>query len=606
MKTRMVRISLLCLLLPVTPLVSAELEPRLPEETLLYAKWSGRSLTFDGSRFGQLLLDPQVEELMGFFRAMVRENVPDETGRQIVDHLWSAAGLAWQHPSAAAVYDITPQGVSAVLLIDLGQDRPAVQNELDTVLSLTSGPEGRERTTVQVGPNKYTLLSGKEKGRELALGYIGDLFFLTVGPGQAKALLERTVSQSLAVNEKFAACMQAVGGDNLQIALYVDVERIVSQVEAIASPEKATTAPQTSPAMSEIRLTADALGLGNLQALAGAVRVVDKNLYTKIRLFTPAPHRGLLLGLAGAPLTEADLASVPDDADLVVAVNASPAAMHLELCRMLKQIDPRAEMALDEILAAGQKALDLDIQTDLLEPLGDTWVFSVAPSQGGPIVGSMLSVDVKDETALRATLAKLEALVPSPATQPTTQPTSRPRSRPVAARIQTRKVGDTEIHYLRTVAPGKGMIFLPAWAIHNGRVYLALWPQVIASALENPTSPLTASEAFQAQRSRLAPNGSALVYVNTPQILQKLYPLFLIGGTALMNHLAYQARTATPVPLLPGSLNDILRHITPQISVISHDEQGITFEGYGAVPSILPGLPVLVGTGAAVLLPALK
>lgn len=602
MKTRIALIVLGCLLM-AGPVTAAELESHLPAETLVYLQWSGRSLTFDGSKFGQLILDPQMKELMVFFRGLAEENIRDEKGKKVFDKAWGCMRIAWQHPMVAGVYDINKKGASVVVLIDLGEDKAAFEKEFQAILDLMPKRDGEEPAAVQVGEGSYTLLPVPGP-LEPACGYLGNVFFFTMGPGQAKALLERKAEASLVTNKNFQERMKAVGGENVQLAIYADIETITKQVEAILpkpKPAVATTTAASQPA-STVSGIKDALGVGKLQAVAGTVRVVDKGMYTKFRIFTPAPHRGLLLPLAGATLTEADLVGVPEDVDLAVAANISPKAVYNEVRRALKQIDPHTDRMADGAVAAMEKELEISLEKDLLDALGDTWVFSMAPSQGGPLISSMLSVEVTDAKKLQAFITKMESLLPPPPKAPQTAPRRHRRRRP-AARIGKMKVGDTEIRYLRIPGEGPGMAFLPAWAIHKNRLYLALWPQVIASALENDTKPLTAGAAYQTLRKRFSPHGSALVYVNTPEIMKKLYPLQLVGGTLLMNAIAAKTRTEQPIPLWPGSLNGILKYLLPQMNVISHDAQGITFEGYGTTPSILPAMPAVMGMGAFVAIP---
>ncbi|MBN1554944.1 MAG: hypothetical protein JXA11_09375 [Phycisphaerae bacterium] len=603
MQSRVVLSVLGCLVFAVPAAAAADLAAHLPAETFVYLQWSGRSLTFDGSKFGQMILDPEVEELVTFFRGMIEENIRDEKGKAVFEKAWNLVRIAWQHPMAAGLYDIHARGASLAFLIDLGEDQPAFEKEFQALLELLP-PDAQEKlATAQVGENHYTYITDLEQV-EPSFGYFGNLFFFTIGPGQAKALLERKPDASLQANKKFQERMQVVGGENVQLSVYADIESIVAKVENLFPAP--TTAPTTEPAKSvhpARRITA-ALGVDKLQAVAGTVRVVDKGMYTKLRLFTPAPHRGLLLPLAGTTLTDAALSHVPADADIAVAVSLSPKALYDEIRGMIRRIDPRTDKIAAGAVAMLEKKLDFSLETDLLANLGDTWVYSVSPSQGGPFVGSMITVDVRDAEKLQAFIDKLEKKLLPPTTAPRDdQPIyRRPRLQPG---IGVMNSGDTKIHYLRIPIEGPGMAFLPAWALHENRLYLALWPQVIASALRNPTEPLTQSAEYQALRKRFAPNASMMIYVNTPEIMKKLYPLQLVGGTLLTNLIAEKARTTQPIPLWPGSLQSVLQYLIPQMNVLSHDAEGITFEGYGTCPSLLPTAPVVMGAGAAAAIPAI-
>ena len=70
------------------------------------------------------------------------------------------------------------------------------------------------------------------------------------------------------------------------------------------------------------------MGIGEASAIVSSMRVVDRGLYTKTRILSPGPHRGLMMMLAGQPLTSADLAMVPADADFFAAAKVDPAALN--------------------------------------------------------------------------------------------------------------------------------------------------------------------------------------------------------------------------------------------------------------------------------------
>lgn len=578
--------SVLLCLLPAGFCRAGSLDSRLPAETLVYLEWSGRSLTFDGSRFGQMILDPEVKDLANFFRTAIQENIREERGRAAFEKLWNCAALAWQHPMAAGIYHIRKEGVSLVFLIDLGDDKPAFEKEFQEIPDLIPPKEKENVRTVQTGQAIYTRLPGPES-LEPTFGYLGNIFFFTLGPEQAQALLDRKSEASLSANARYQQRMKVVSGEDVQLAIYVDVESLLAETESLLPKETPTTSPSTAPATeateNSVRRILLALGVDNVQALAGTVRIVEKGMYSRFRLFAPAPHQGLLLPLTGAPLTDADLAGVPADADLAAAINLSPKAAYDELRRVLKDIDPLLEQGLQGAVATLENHWNFSLENDLLANLGDTWVYSVSPSQGGPLVGSMITVEATNPEKLQAFIDNLErTLLPPPPTQ--TRPASRQPNRQPQARIGTMKVGETEIHYLRSPGKGFGMAFLPAWAVHKNRLYLALWPQVIASAMENSASPLTESPDYQILRKRFSPAASALLYVNTPEIMKKLYPLQLIFGTLLMNAAAEKTTSAEAVPLWPGSLPGVLKYLTPHMSVVSHDAEGITIEGYGTCP----------------------
>ncbi len=63
----------------------------------------------------------------------------------------------------------------------------------------------------------------------------------------------------------------------------------------------------------ELKSRLEALGLAKLSYISAAMRVVDRDFYTKIRIAVPPPHSGLPLLLSGPAITAEDLAAPPAD-----------------------------------------------------------------------------------------------------------------------------------------------------------------------------------------------------------------------------------------------------------------------------------------------------
>jgi len=615
------------------------LSDRLPAETLLYVGWAGRSLIFDGSAAGQLLDEPGVEEIFAEIRKLLAGQMRGKQAK-VFREAWAMAGIAWQRPAAIALTDLKggPGGLpdpSVALLIDLGRDREEFQVHLSRMLQSLAAD-------VEPGPDKegqqstYQVIKGRRGRPDISFGFVENVFFAAIGPETAKRLTGLTPDKSLAADkEKFAPCWKAVGGENEQLAFYVDMKALVDRMDSISSGAPGRGAAPRTQSVSAIRKIIDALGVGKVEALAGSTRIVDRGMYTKVRLFTPAPHRGLLMPLAGPALGEADLAGVPQDADFVCAMRLSPEALWAEIRRVARRIDPKTEDELLRQVADIEKDLNVSISKDILGSLGETIVLAGAPSQGGFLTGTLLSITAKDPATLSAALAKIEAFFAKQLAGPPgagragfwTCPMhpqvrlGRPgkcpscqmdliaarRRRGRRARIETIKVARTEIRYLAG-SMGFPLPVAPAWAIHKDKLYIAAWPQVIASAIQNDGRgrPITREENFQKARSRISRKASALFYFNTPRILRQTYHALLVGWT--MGATAVTANT--PVSAKPGWLPPLAtleKHLWPEISGITADEGGITFEGYGSLPAGGAAfMPLASPLSVATLLPALS
>jgi len=553
------------------------LADKLPAGSLVYVAWAGRSLTFDGSMFGQLLNDPGVGRIFSALRSGLEKEIGEGEEREAFGHAWEMARIAWQHPLAVALIDLKPGQREPLpemaAVIDLGKDVDEFRKHLDGLLALAK--DEVQFTEAAAGQVKYYRFQPRG-GPQLAYGFLGNLMFWAVGEGVPERLAQLAAPKALPADKKFAACMKSVTGKDVQLAYYADVAGIVERLGKLLPPDKGGEGG--SPAR-QVQKLVDAIGLGKVTAAAGAVHVVDRGMYGKARLFSPAPHQGVLLPLAGTPITDADLAGVPEDTDVLAVVKLSPSAAYAELRRAIKAVEPEADQQFAQAMGQLEEELGFSLTRDVFPSLGDTWVLASAPSQGGFLTGTLLTAAVKDAPKLAAAIKKVEA---------------RAAQEGPKGLLQTVKEGRTEIRYLALGATGETAPVAPAWALHKGRFYLAAFPQVIQSAVaENGKKSVAQSPAFRAARGRIAGKPSILLYANPPKIVEQVYHWALIGWTLAANALTEE----TGVPVQPSWLppmSSIKKYLWPQVCAVSSDPKGITVESYGSLPPVSVVAPLLL------------
>ena len=576
---------------------------RLPADATVYVGWAGRNLAFDGSMLGQMLNQPVMKELAGSIGGAILSALPDEQSRALAGHGLAMLSIAVQHKMALCMTDLTPAGTPpiphAALLVDLGKDRQVFSEHLDALLAAA-----REKMSFGEGTVAgvtYKTFQPRPNMPVFAFGYIADTLFVTVGAEMPAKLigLASAADSSLLNAPKFTAAYREVAGENEQYAVYVDVPAVKAMMEqAIAH------AGGTSP--ERVDKIVNALGLGKVSSVVSAVRVVDRGMYAKTRIATPAPHQGWLMLLAGEPMTAGDLSIAPADADLVVAWKLNPSALLPEIKRVLAAIDEEAGARLAGVLAQADQQLGFSLESDLLAHMGDQWTLVSAPSLGGFLTGTAVVVQLKDQAKFAATLAKAEALARAMMAPPASAddqqdppPTQRRRLHSPAMRTFT--VGPTKITYLQV--PEGPVPIAPAWAVHQGNLIIAAWPQVVAALVEGtPTGGLDADPAFQAAFKRITGRPGIVAYANLPKILGQTYSLPLVGWTVAANLLQGQGAGGRPdwLPSLPA----IQKYLRPCIWAISADETGITEEAYGSGIAMIAS-PAGTALGVSVLLPAL-
>jgi len=582
MKTRAnLVLAAVCVCAGVLPAwAAAPLAERLPGRPLVYVGSAGRNLPFDGSMVWQLLNEPLVTKALSAAHDLALRDMEVDEERRAFGHAWEMGRIAIQHTAAAVLIDLAkgedgPMPTGA-LLVDLGKDREAFAKQLDGLLDLIK--EDMPFAAATVGKVPYHVHKPRH-GPHLAYGYLENVLFVTVGEGAPAKLLNLAPTACLSKDARFSQCMKAVGDQDVQFGYYVDTLALTRKIEQLLPPGEGAEGAK-SPA-EQVRQVVAALGLERVSAVAGTMRVVGRGMYCKARIFSSAPHRGLLLPLAGAPITDAELAVAPADTDILAVAKVSPAAVYDELRRVIKAIEPSADEQLARELGQAEDDLGLSLRRDVLTSLGETWVLSMAPSRGGFLTSLLLTAQVKDAAKLSAAIRKIEAKLPPPTT-PAGE--GQPPQRRSGPSIQVLKAGRLEIHYLAVAQRHGPWPVAPAWAIHKGRLYLAGYPQVIQAAVaQNGAAPITQDATYRKARSRLAGKPSMLVYSNVPKITRQVYHWGLIGWTLAANTLAAETGAEVQPAWLPP-LSSVEKYLRPQICAVSSDAKGISFEGHGSFP----------------------
>ena len=588
---------------------AAPLAEQFPASSLAYYGWAGKTKAFDQSVFGQMLAEPQLAGLLKSLSTAAGA-IEGKAQKQIVlAQVLAMAEVAWRHPAAAALMDVQigrgGPAPSLALLLDLGEDRQTFDLHLQELLKLLPEPP-KEQTEGSVTFQSVAL----NPQTPLVFGYRGNVFFLGVGTDVVKKLLNVTAEKSLAASAKFGKCLAAVGGADPQAVFYVDIADIYAFVDQLMPPPSTQPADDADPASpaegprakNEFRRTLAVLGLDKVTALAGTMRIVDRAMYTRAKLFSPAPFEGLLAPANAKPLTDADLAKLPADCDLACVSQFSALDMLKEIRKMARNHSGFTAKVFEDGLDKIEKETGVNLQKDVLANLGETWSLSSAVSQGGFMTGTVLTVKVKDAQKLTAAIAKLETYMDQQTRQLAAGKTPGPGFpwKPSFA-MGVSRYGNVDVHYLSS---GMLMLAAPAWAIDGDTLYLAPWPQVIASSVNREGGkPLTQSEEFLSVRKKLADKPIFLCYENTPNMMKQMYGAVLIYGTmgasALKQFVGIDAS-----PTLVPTIDAIQKNLGPSASAISADDGGIVFESYSSTPfgAISTG-PMLTGVSAAALFP---
>lgn len=569
----------------------APLADRLPAGTLIYVGWGGAPPLPAESRLAKLLGGAEGASLAQspLGKALLEKAPPGK--RKLAEHAIEIAAILARRPAALALIDVHQRPgddplLMAAVLIDLGKRRAEFARHLDAVLAEVAENLPLEDGTV--GDVKVKTMP--TPAGPFTMGYIKDVFFVAVGEGLPETLIKMDPAKSLLKDELFDQAIGAVASKRPLLTVFVNAAGVMDRAAPLIDAELRRKGEQV-----RFRQIVNALGVGGTRAMALAVNQVDRGLYIKMRVLSPAPHRGLLMPFAGKPLTDADLAGVPADADFLAAVNLSVADLLKEVVRVVKELDPEKGRQIEQQLKSVTLPPDVSVVDDLIASLGETWVLSSARSQGGLLTGTLLTVTVKDERKLTEALAKIErAFQPQPADEG-----AAPRGPFTIRRMSTPKV---DIRY--AAFQGMPIPAAPAWAIHKGRLYVAAWPQVIQAAVENAgKEPLTQTPMFAKLRAKISRRPCMLSFTNTPKLIGELYPLILLGWSAACNMVPLEMAGLIDQGWLP-TITELVKATDPEITAISSDKNGITLESYGSAPAVSM-MTAGSALSVAILMPAL-
>ncbi len=326
-------------------------------------------------------------------------------------------------------------------------------------------------------------------------------------------------------------------------------------------------------------------------------------------------NAGISRGTGATPRIDrvgTDCQALSDDILLTIPKNATMAgATHFNLDGLITALrsavtnfSPDAAKQVDQAFTQANQIIGLDIQKDLLATLGDEWCYYTDPTvAGNGSVGITLVNHLKDAAKAEESLEKLEMNFNHFIVEQVKH-----EHAPITLAFRHAKLGEATVHYL-------GMPLLtPAWAIHDGNLYVAFYPEIAAAAanhVANKGEPITENPEFMALYRRLGEHpASSFQFVDLPRLVPNTYP-----GWLLMSHIANAGDlfgVPAPLMILPP-LKGLMEHLSPAGGMSWTDDAGLHFRALSPFPGseLLASDPTSVTSAevplmVSILLPALN
>jgi hypothetical protein len=547
-----------------------------PEECSLYVSWAGMAdpdATTKNST-EQLLAEREMQQFFKQVEAAIGagllNDARDNEGRKVIavegPKLFKAL---LTRPTAAFLGDIKvagggPPSISGGLIVSTGDQTAALMASLARIEQAIG-----DLNEVEAGGQKWKEFPVPDGAPRLVWGFKGKYFILGIGEGGIEGILKRARGEA---PKWLTAVRERIKVPRFSSMIYVNVKKLA------AIPGQAGAPPQFAMAVK-------ALGLGNISHLASVTGLDDSGCVTRSHIALDGQAEGLLKLAAGRPLTAADLAPIPADANLAIALRLDPEKVFRAVKEIATTIEPRAGEALDTELDQAQEALGIDFSKDVFQAVGDTWRIYNSPSDGGLIfTGLTAVVDVRNAENLRKALTKIEEAAQKAAGS-RAEPDDFGRT-PRHVTVKHFEHHKQTVYFLNFV--GDESPVSPAWCVTDKELIVSLFPSHVKSYLDRGSNfkPITNVPAVAAMFTADRPP-TFLAYHDTREAVKLIYPIAQIGANLLTGELQ---RSGAKIDMAAfPSLSAILPHIQPTTSTFAPVKDGFEVTTHQTVPVAFGG-----------------
>jgi len=498
------------------------------------------------------------------------------------------AGYANSHLAAvlkdSRFIDFVDQTLPA-MGVAIGQRSPEYRSlamaSLDVIRAAIRHPTAVFETTADGKPRVAICIRGGEDSKTLiksmqalaeqlpldmapAARQEGDLAILTFNYAADALVLSTESTGSLATSPAFKAAISR-GVADPAVVTYADAKALRAMIDGLVHSEAAEAS------WSGYTKAMDASGLSGVRSFAYVAGFDGRDWRTDIFVDAPQPRTGLLALSESKPFSPDLLKRVPADAYGVTALRLDPAKLVATIRSIAIAANPQAGDLFDKALGAATIAIGKNVQTDLLEPLGDEWAVYNAPEvagsgPSGAVLVNKLDNPLKEKQALYALTTFLSNSARTFLGRKGINITS-----------HTTQIDGMTISYFGTP------VFSPAWTIKDGYLYVGLYPQAVLEAARYNGRSIGESDAFAQSRKAVGGNApAAFSFTDTRATMPDGYATaLLLGRTALGFNEMFLAPTNEPFfpPLGP-----VMAEAAPVGTAAWGDEAGLHWRSHSPYP----------------------
>jgi hypothetical protein len=464
-----------------------------------------------------------------------------------------------------------PPEISATLVVNLGKKKGVVEDSLHKLQSIV--PESARKSTEIAGTRAHQIQLGPEVPAFTWL-IRGNYLIAGVGDDGITGVFERA---STPPPKWFASLKKNLPVERRSTVSYLNVESLVNKLAPMGGPE--------------VKTVLDAAGLDGVKSLSSVTGLEGTGFVGRSLLEARGQPEGILEVVAGEPLTAEDLAPIPADSTLALALRFD-AAKALDLfLSTVEKVEPglREEMmeGMDEI----NEELGIDVRADILASLGDVWCAYNSPGEGGLILtGLTATVAVKDRSRLQRAHDRFVGVLRAEMRGPDDGRRHR------GPRIKEMEVAGEDVFVLTGI--DDEFPFAPSWCLTDTHFVFAAFPQNIKAMLardENYKSLASAPEVAPLLAEGTGP--TLLFYQDTPELFRLGYPLMQMLA-AVASQEFQEEGLDVDVSLLPTA-SSILPHLRPGVTMMQRTNAGLMLETRQTLPGGNVGatIPLLGAVG---------
>ncbi|MBP7933195.1 MAG: DUF1559 domain-containing protein [Phycisphaerae bacterium] len=587
------------------PAVSAgEMSDLFPEGTILYLNWPGLdqlSQSCEDTALGRIMAEPQMaplrEKLMPALVALIKKQAASQAEEELAGVACDLARSLGKYPFAVGLGSVGGGGtmVDAALVVRAGKDAPKLQDQVEKLARRAELPLDAATTLPADSKLKMKELAILGPLMPIRWGVVGDDFIVSLGTKTTDLLIGSDGVKRLTGSPHFTAAMKATGGSGAPPLLYLDLAETVRTLEAFQAMFAAGDVPILG-VPGGLRKVLDETGLGKLESLTLVQTPQAGGFRTTFFARVPGMGRSEGNGLCGEPLTDADLALVPKDATSASVDNGDVAELYRWGLNLTKILGPEVADPVSQGIAEVEKRLGMKVDEDLLAGFGDTWVWYNSPSAGGFwFTGLTVIAEVKADNKLDQGLQAIVKAI-AEAADAEDQVT-----------VQHETYRDQTITFVN--CPGVPMPIAPAWTIYKNRWVMALYPQMVRTALDhmmNQGPSLLDNADFQRGYQLLPKGASSVVYSDTAEGVRQLYAIGLPVSQLLLS-IGQGEGLELDASVLP-SLTCISKHLFGDVGCLVAVPDGWMMVGHGPLPVEIPSMGeggMAIPLAVSILLPSL-